>query len=68
MNGTILNIDAPSLNLLEELDVSDYLVFKKETEDGPDVKGGNMDALIIHATKIQKISDGELRFYNLFFE
>ncbi|EAT33919.1 AAEL013817-PA, partial [Aedes aegypti] len=47
----------PSLNLMEELDVSNYLVFKKENEDGPDVKGGHPDALIIHATKVQKISD-----------
>lgn len=37
----------------------DYLVFKKEGEDGPEVKGGTMDALIIHATKVQKKSDGK---------
>uniref|UniRef100_A0A182TY29 CRK SH3-binding GNRP n=2 Tax=gambiae species complex TaxID=44542 RepID=A0A182TY29_9DIPT len=45
------------LNLMEELDVSNYLVFKKENEDGPDVKGGHPDALIIHATRVQKNSD-----------
>ncbi|XP_058064062.1 guanine nucleotide-releasing factor 2 isoform X2 [Anopheles bellator] len=44
-------------NLMEELDVSTYLVFKKENEDGPDVKGGHPDALIIHATRVQKNSD-----------
>lgn len=63
MNGTILTIDtttpAININLLEELDVNDYLVFKKDSEDGPEVKGGNMDGLIIHATKVQKISDGK---------
>lgn len=34
-----------------------YLVLKKENEDGPDIKGGHMDALIIHATKVEKISE-----------
>lgn len=47
-------------NLIEEIDVSKYLVKKKEGEDGPEVKGGLPDALIIHATKSQKISDGKL--------
>ncbi|XP_052899790.1 guanine nucleotide-releasing factor 2-like isoform X1 [Anopheles moucheti] len=56
-NGiTILEQQHP-LNLMEELDVSNYLVFKKENEDGPDVKGGQPDALIIHATRVQKNSD-----------
>uniref|UniRef100_A0AAG5D223 CRK SH3-binding GNRP n=1 Tax=Anopheles atroparvus TaxID=41427 RepID=A0AAG5D223_ANOAO len=49
----------PPLNLMEELDVSKYLVFKKENEDGPEVKGGHPDALIIHATRVQKNSDDE---------
>jgi Rap guanine nucleotide exchange factor 1 len=31
---------------------------KKDNEDGPDVKGGILDALIIHATKVQKSSEG----------
>lgn len=37
-----------------------YLVLKKENEDGPEIKGGHMDALIIHATKVEKISEGTL--------
>ncbi|XP_050101033.1 guanine nucleotide-releasing factor 2 isoform X2 [Anopheles aquasalis] len=45
------------VNLMDELDVSNYLVFKKDNEDGPDVKGGHPDALIIHATRVQKNSD-----------
>ncbi|XP_053664387.1 guanine nucleotide-releasing factor 2 [Anopheles marshallii] len=58
-NGiTILEQQHP-LNLMEELDVSNYLVFKKENEDGPDVKGGQPDALIIHATRVQKKSDDD---------
>ncbi|XP_021695103.1 guanine nucleotide-releasing factor 2 isoform X8 [Aedes aegypti] len=56
-NGITVIEQQSSLNLMEELDVSNYLVFKKENEDGPDVKGGHPDALIIHATKVQKISD-----------
>ncbi|XP_035892827.1 guanine nucleotide-releasing factor 2 isoform X3 [Anopheles stephensi] len=58
-NGiTILEQQQP-LNLMEELDVSNYLVFKKDSEDGPDVKGGHPDALIIHATRVQKNSDAD---------
>lgn len=40
---------------------------KKEGEDGPEVKGGYIDALIVHASRVQKISDngksGCLSFY-----
>ncbi|XP_055301060.1 guanine nucleotide-releasing factor 2 isoform X10 [Sitodiplosis mosellana] len=46
--------------LIEEIDVQKYLVFKKDGEDGPDVKGGELEALIVHATKVQKISENEL--------
>uniref|UniRef100_A0A182SH87 Uncharacterized protein n=1 Tax=Anopheles maculatus TaxID=74869 RepID=A0A182SH87_9DIPT len=64
-NGiTILEQQQP-LNLMEELDVSNYLVFKKENEDGPDVKGGHPDALIIHATRVQKNSDGKHQTHHL---
>lgn len=39
-----------------------YLVFKKDGEDGPDVKGGELDALIVHASKVQKICEnGKLK-------
>ena len=54
-----MELQQQPLNLMEELDVSNYLVFKKENEDGPDVKGGHPDALIIHATRVQKNSDGK---------
>ncbi|XP_058442938.1 guanine nucleotide-releasing factor 2 isoform X6 [Malaya genurostris] len=56
-NGINLIEQQQSINLMEELDVSSHLVCKKENEDGPDVKGGHPDALIIHATRVQKISD-----------
>lgn len=45
------------MNLVEEIDVYKYLVLRKEGEDGPDVKGGPLDALIVHATKVQKVCD-----------
>lgn len=43
---------------MEEIEIKSYLVLKKEGEDGPDVKGGHPEALIIHATKMQKSSEG----------
>ncbi|XP_049847410.1 guanine nucleotide-releasing factor 2 isoform X3 [Schistocerca gregaria] len=39
---------------LDELDITQHLVFKKPDEDGPDIRGGHPDALIIHATKANK--------------
>lgn len=41
-------------NILEEVDITPYLVFKKDNEDGPEVKGGHIDALIVHASRVQK--------------
>lgn len=52
------------INLIEEIDVQRYLVLKKESEDGPDVKGGELDALIVHASKVQKICEnGKLQLF-----
>jgi Rap guanine nucleotide exchange factor 1 len=45
-------------NPLEHLDITKYLVIKKPDEEGPDVRGGHPDALIIHATKANK--NGEI--------
>ncbi|XP_069966350.1 guanine nucleotide-releasing factor 2 isoform X7 [Bactrocera oleae] len=39
--------------MLEEIDVTKYLVLKRKDEDGPDVKGGYVDALIVHASRVQ---------------
>ncbi|XP_014478235.1 PREDICTED: guanine nucleotide-releasing factor 2 isoform X5 [Dinoponera quadriceps] len=41
-------------SILDELDISKYLVFKKADEEGPDIRGGHPDALLIHATKANK--------------
>lgn len=38
---------------------------KKKHEDGPDIKGGQIDALIVHATKVQKFSEGLCLFLNV---
>lgn len=42
---------------MEELDISKQLVYKKSEEDGPDIRGGFIDALIVHATKCNKKGD-----------
>ncbi|XP_011177583.1 guanine nucleotide-releasing factor 2 isoform X3 [Zeugodacus cucurbitae] len=39
--------------MLEEIDVTKYLVVKRKDEDGPEVKGGYVDALIVHASRVQ---------------
>lgn len=39
---------------LDELDISKHLVLKKPDEEGPDIRGGHPDALLIHATKANK--------------
>lgn len=39
---------------LAEIDVSKWLVFKRPEEDGPDIRGGHPDALIVLATKANK--------------
>ncbi|XP_046735450.1 guanine nucleotide-releasing factor 2 isoform X2 [Diprion similis] len=49
----LLDVDQDE-SILEELDISKYLVLKKPEEDGPDIRGGHPDALIIHATKANK--------------
>ncbi|XP_043684153.1 guanine nucleotide-releasing factor 2 isoform X4 [Vespula pensylvanica] len=49
-------------NILEELDISKYLVFKKPDEEGPDIRGGHPDALLIHATKANKHDEKESDF------
>nr|XP_012228709.1 PREDICTED: guanine nucleotide-releasing factor 2 isoform X9 [Linepithema humile] len=41
-------------SILDELDISKYLVLKKAEEEGPDIRGGHPDALLIHATKANK--------------
>jgi len=41
-------------SILDELDISKHLVFKKPDEEGPDIRGGHPDALLIHATKANK--------------
>lgn len=40
--------------LLDLLDVREYLVLKKEGEEGPEIRGGPVDGLIVHASKANK--------------
>ncbi|XP_075226685.1 C3G guanyl-nucleotide exchange factor isoform X2 [Lycorma delicatula] len=59
-NGTAVDEEVNKTSLpppdspLSELDISRFLVFKKADEEGPDIRGGHPDALIIHATKANK--------------
>lgn len=48
----IVEINVP--DPLAETDVSQWIVFKRPEEDGPDIRGGHSDALIVLATKANK--------------
>lgn len=50
------------IDLMEELDADKYLVKKKEDEEGPEIRGGPIDALIIQATKATK-NGGEMSIH-----
>ncbi|KFM63473.1 Rap guanine nucleotide exchange factor 1, partial [Stegodyphus mimosarum] len=39
---------------LDELDPTEYLIMKKSGEEGPDLRGGSVDSLIVHATRAAK--------------
>ncbi|XP_076358426.1 rap guanine nucleotide exchange factor 1-like [Tachypleus tridentatus] len=39
---------------LDELEVTQYLIWKKPNEEGADIRGGSIDALIVQATKAGK--------------
>lgn len=50
MNGS----GQASINPLFELDVRKYLIYKNPGEDGPEIKGGPPDALLVKATEVTK--------------
>lgn len=52
-NHKLVDNDVPD-DPLAEIDVSKWLVFKRPEEDGPDIRGGHPDALIVLATKANK--------------
>ena len=39
---------------LDEIDVSPYLVYKNPDDDGPEIRGGIVDVLIVKATEVSK--------------
>ncbi|KAJ8300665.1 hypothetical protein KUTeg_022184 [Tegillarca granosa] len=47
--------DFAELNPLDDVDVSDQLIRKKDNEEGPDIRGGHVDALVVHATAAGKL-------------
>ncbi|XP_046398057.1 guanine nucleotide-releasing factor 2 isoform X2 [Ischnura elegans] len=54
--------DDDEVNPLEELDVTKYLSFKRPEEDGPEIRGGHVDALVVQATKANKNEENETDF------
>lgn len=41
-------------SILEELNITGYLIFDQRNEENPEVKGGPIDALIVHACSCEK--------------
>ncbi|XP_034490493.1 guanine nucleotide-releasing factor 2 isoform X2 [Drosophila innubila] len=58
------DVDNQLPNMLEEIDITPYLILKKKDEDGPEVKGGYIDALIVHASRVQKVADNGRHRHN----
>ena len=55
-------------SLLHELDVSQYLIIKSTTDDGPEIRGGMPDALLVKAAEVtQNGESGKLPFTLLLF-
>ncbi|XP_071051039.1 guanine nucleotide-releasing factor 2 isoform X3 [Onthophagus taurus] len=50
----LVEVKPCDVDLMEAVDITDYLVFKSPEDDGPDIRGGCIDALIIQATKATK--------------
>lgn len=46
--------DFAEINPLDDIDVSDQLVKKKNDEEGPAIRGGSVDALIVHASAVSR--------------
>ncbi|XP_030380880.1 guanine nucleotide-releasing factor 2 isoform X2 [Scaptodrosophila lebanonensis] len=51
------DVDEQLPNMLEVIDITPYLILKKTEEEGPEVKGGFIDALIVHASRASARSD-----------
>lgn len=58
---SLLNND---MDLIEQLDIGKYIVLKKADEDGPEIRGGYIDALIVQATNTN--IKGSYLFLDLF--
>ena len=50
---------------LEDLDVTRFLIFKSPDEEGPEIKGGPPDALLVKATEVSKNGTND-HFMSLF--
>lgn len=52
--GKPVNPEEDDEDGMEELDLSGELVLKQPDDEGPEVRGGSLDALITHAAKLNK--------------
>jgi len=41
-------------SVLDEIDVSHHIINKNPSEEGPEIRGGAIDALIVKATEVSK--------------
>lgn len=49
-----MQINVNEVDLMEKVNIDEYLILKKTEEEGPEIRGGSVDALIIQATKATK--------------
>lgn len=63
LDNNNVEVNPCDIDLMEKLNVDEYLVIKKPDEDGPDIRGGPIDALIIQATKATKNGGKYLGFF-----
>lgn len=47
-------VECEEVTALDQIDVSAYIVFKTSTEEGPDIRGGSVDGLVVKATEVSK--------------
>ncbi|KAF2362453.1 Ras guanine-nucleotide exchange factors catalytic domain [Trinorchestia longiramus] len=54
--------------VLEELSASKYILYKKDGDDGPNIKGGTPDVLLVHACAVHDgpLSEEDRAFQNAF--
>lgn len=60
----VVEEEAKRRTILHELDVTQYLIIKSSAEEGPEIRGGTPDALLVKAAEVtqngeaNRLSDG----------